>query len=904
MLEAKDIYGWQFVPSYYEIVAQTLATTSKGEGSSAPVALPIPSAMVDYNLGKESAPPPLVEGALYGYFYPLDVLTELATNVGGDGAYPGEYDETARGLLATFQAVAWKDTIEVFIPGFSAPGSKSECLFFPHYWAGRISDRGTIALLPLLSFRNSGKNLGRGGEDYTLEHPYIFSFASTLEKAQEAGRSAYESRDPGGPLLRWMIFDPKGLHKLFAGEVAVFFETVKDIVRGAPGLRSAAMTLPKNPADKNLKAVSEFGALTSPAIIPTVGWETVVEYMNTASYEYHLLINTAPDSTLENPEQDPENQEQIDASREEFYGWKDFGSTQLASDCMVASQALYRLWDDATFQKGELRVARVSSSNAVFAGFAWWGMANSEWLNAHSTLVKQQIVIALNSYIEDTNRPQRLVESFKFMAFPFRVGDGTKIPKATDFVNEAGNLSPTGRRFYEDYILPVVKAGGTPPNLTLEEAAEAVAVAEAVAKEAKEKAGAQGEASKNLTKAKATDRKNIEKHTSAKEKHTSTQAELDKYREEAGEALGKIEKLQGLRGELEVMGVPTDAVDSQIVAAQKEVGPEFAKATEAHAKATEKLGEASVAWDESTREVKKAEEELADLTEKSGKAVVDLEEAKNTEKAVIALGSYVYVPSTQGYYEFIQDVRRSYDGTGAGTARSAVARAFKWFSGSPQATEAQTGRWSSGSAWQEGLNKAVAVAAGMGRTEDRLGRFPGPDSSPRVTPKPTRVVAGPVDVTLMDGTQRRYQAGRPRDTQAGKHIVFEDINVVFANEFAPLFEAYKEAYPEREVEAGYENLVLEVIESARTLISGEWTVTVEPVAFFVNEFTPISDVTALMDADAVKLLPLGVGPIPIEPNDPYVILPPKWRLAKLEEKKKKKKKKNPIKADSDLDFGF
>jgi len=154
----------------------------------------------------------------------------------------------------------------------------------------------------------------------------------------------------------------------------------------------------------------------------------------------------------------------------------------------------------------------------------------------------------------------------------------------------------------------------------------------------------------------------------------------------------------------------------------------------------------------------------------------------------------------------------------------------------------------------------------------------------------------------MDGTQRRYQAGRPRDTKAGKHIVFEDFFSVFSNEFAPLFEAYKEAYPEREVEVGYENLVLEVVEDAATLISGDWNVVVKPVAFFVNEFTSISDVTVLMDPEAVKLLPLEAGLIPSGPNDPYVVLPPSWRVAKLEEPKKKKK--NPIKAKEDFDWTF
>ena len=61
-----------------------------------------------------------------------------------------------------------------------------------------------------------------------------------------------------------------------------------------------------------------------------------------------------------------------------------------------------------------------------------------------------------------------------------------------------------------------------------------------------------------------------------------------------------------------------------------------------------------------------------------------------------------------------------------------------------------------------------------------------------------------------------------------------------------------------------------------------WVVDVEPVAFFVNEFTPITDVLDGMDPDAVKELPLGITEMILDPDDPFVVLPKQWNLPKAD----------------------
>ena len=270
-----------------------------------------------------------------------------------------------------------------------------------------------------------------------------------------------------------------------------------------------------------------------------------------------------------------------------------------------------------------------------------------------------------------------------------------------------------------------------------------------------------------------------------------------------------------MKSQLSELGVPTDAVDAKIKAAQAAVGEDFTKASKklARENAAEVKAFASV---EITREaLGAAQSAFDDAVAKKEAAEGTLEEAKDAEKAVKALASFVFVPGRAGYRDFIQTIRKGYDATGAGTSKSAVAQAFRWFSGSPQATEAQVGRWAAGSVWQEEFNQARAKSAGLGRApiQQTLGGFGAPS-------RPPRTVAGPVDVTLMDGTQRKYQAGRPRFAKAGVHIAFEDFAAAYGNEFQPLFDAYSEAYPEREVESGYENLVLSVTKDAQT--RGRW----------------------------------------------------------------------------------
>ena len=859
MLQAKDIYGWQFSPSYFEIVTSTLKQAIGKQGALAPVAQPAAPAVVPYNLGKQSPPPPLVEGALYGVFYPTKVFSDYF-------AAQGANVEKAKALFAGLQAVAWKDPVEVFIPGYTPPKGKSECLFFPTHWSGRVSDRGTIGVLPLLTlnYESLYRLVSFVERDIPTTNP-TFVFAATFADSVMDERM----RDYGA-VLRWEVLDARGLANLFPQHIHNAFSFVRQALENldrSVGLRVTPMPPSK---DSELKAVKEFGELTSPAIIPNVGWDELVTYVNAAA-RAQVSVSGAPAT------------EEIAKRLEELYGWSDFGSEDTVKGCMTRSQGLYGdgrrryVRHDAPGYKNYGSRGRAlgtqGSEGVVFAGFQWWGMANSGWLDKYETLVKQQVVIALYNYISASNRDDSLIRSFKAVALPFHVGEEVKIPNAIDFVNEAGNMSPTGRRFFEDYIVPVVEAGGTPPNLTPEEAAERVAAAKAESEAAREAASSRGAASKAVTAAKKAQLKAEADFKKKKEELGAAISKTAKIETDVGPALAELEKLKAIREQMSEMGLE-DAVagtDAKIVEARKKVGGDFEKAQEAQTKAQAALDAALDAEGITATELDEANAAFRAAEEAREEASVALTEAESVEKAVKALASYVYVPSSTGYRMFIQDVRKKYDKTPAGTSKARVSNAFRWFSGCPQATAGREGKWAAGSEWQTGADSEKASGLGVQGT---LGGFMG--GGRRRPPKPV-VVAGPVPVDLWDGTQQEYQSGRPRNTKAGVHIVFEDFAVAYGNEFAPLFAAYKEAFPERNTEAGFENLVIRITEDAATsglkAFTGEWLTKGEPVAFFVEEFTPIEEVLIGMDPEVVKDLPLGENELALDPNDDYVILP-------------------------------
>ena len=885
MLQAKDIYGWQFSPSYFEIVTSTLKQAIGKQGALAPVAQPAAPAVVPYNLGKQSPPPPLVEGALYGVFYPTKVFSDYFAEQGANV-------EKAKALFAGLQAVAWKDPVEVFIPGYTPPGGKSECLFFPTHWSGRVSDRGTIGVLPILTinYESLHRLVSFIERDIPTTNP-TFVFAATSVEGDYGERM----RDYGA-LLRWEVLDARGLANLFPKHIHSVFYFVMQALENLD--RSVGLRVtPKPPRfGEDLKAVKEFGELTSPAIIPNVGWDELVTYVNAAA-RAQVSVSGAPAT------------EEITERLEELYGWSDFGSEDTVKGCMTRSQGLYggNGWRKRSVVRHDSpgyrnygsrgRALADDTEGMVFAGFQWWGMANSGWLDKYETLVKQQVVIALYNYISASNRGDSLIRSFKAVALPFHVGEEVKIPNAIDFVNEAGNMSPTGRRFFEDYIVPVVEAGGTPPNLTPEEAAEKVAAAKAESEAAREAASSRGAASKAVTAAKKA---HLKAEADFKKKKEELDAAISKTAEietDVGPALEALQRLKDARDNLVSLGVK-DAVapiEAQIVEARKKVGGDFEKAQEAQTKAQAALDAALDAEGATQAALDTKNSAFRTAEEAREKASAALTEAESVEKAVKALASYVYVPSSTGYRMFIQDVRKKYDKTAAGTSKARVANAFRWFSGCPQASAGREGKWAAGSEWQTGADSEKASGLGVQGT---LGGFMG--GGRRRPPKPTRpvVVAGPVPVDLWDGTQRQYQSGRPRNTKAGVHIVFEDFAVAYGNEFAPLFEAYKEAFPERKTEVGFENLVIRITEAAEKVwgrkAPGEWLTKGEPVAFFVEEFTPIEEVLIGMDPEVVKDLPLGEGELSLDPSDNYVILPKQWNLAKV----KTATKKNPDHRDA------
>jgi len=73
MTQASEVYGWQFTPSYFDVVVKTLQLNPDSSSTApmgsllAPVAIPMPSTTAgagSYDLQRRSSPPPLVEGAL------------------------------------------------------------------------------------------------------------------------------------------------------------------------------------------------------------------------------------------------------------------------------------------------------------------------------------------------------------------------------------------------------------------------------------------------------------------------------------------------------------------------------------------------------------------------------------------------------------------------------------------------------------------------------------------------------------------------------------------------------------------------------------------------------------------------------------------------------------------------
>jgi hypothetical protein len=408
--------------------------------------------------------------------------------------------------------------------------------------------------------------------------------------------------------------------------------------------------------------------------------------------------------------------------------------------------------------------------------------------------------------------------------------------------------------------------------MTLEEARTAHSEAKEAEKTAREASGPQGEPSKNLTKARQEVKAADEALEKAREKNEEADKALQTYL--ASGDYKKWEKLDGQRVSLKDMDIDVpDDLTKKIAEAAKVLGDTFTKTQAAATKAEDKRGAAIARHNKAYHEEKAAEELLEKVQTAYEDAKVVTEEVKKTVTILIALESHLYLPSYGGYAQFLHDVRGQYEAKR--TSAGSVGAAFRWFSGSPQAAARQSGRWAAESDWYK--KNAAAASAAVRSVKPQLGLF---------RSKRTAVIAGPVDVTLMDGSQRKYIAGRPSLMKGGSHVVLDDLEMHFSKEFAPLFDAYKAKFPDRDVEAGYENIVFEVTEEAATNESGEWMVTIQPVTFFDPQFTPIAPFEA-----GLPDVPFGETSFPILPTDDFVVLPKQFKTALMGEAQKPKKGK-------------
>tara|TARA_Y100000310_G_scaffold316322_1_gene367893 strand:- start:25 stop:666 length:642 start_codon:yes stop_codon:yes gene_type:complete len=140
---------------------------------------------------------------------------------------------------------------------------------------------------------------------------------------------------------------------------------------------------------------------------------------------------------------------------------------------------------------------------------------------------------------------------------------------------------------------------------------------------------------------------------------------------------------------------------------------------------------------------------------------------------------------------------------------------------------------------------------------------------------------------MMDGTEVKLKPGTVETMKAGSYVLFEDLDEFFKDEFNPLFDAYKAAYPERNVDKGTENLVFEVTETAKEhdKVEDLWVTMVQPVAFFVPQYTSVAEFEGEVGLEDI---PFGESEVPFEETDLFV------RIPKVRVVGKKTPTKNPI----------
>jgi hypothetical protein len=778
----------------------------------------MPQTAYPYELDKVSPPPPLVEGALYGAYIPKSIYPTF------------EFTPSAVEL-------AWHEPAWVFFPGVNSnKESKTECWFFPFWWAGRVSDKGHIALLPLLRL---------GGQWPDRNFTY-----------------SLKGLPPFTPVPRdevaWKILEPKdfGARVFVSAGNYNTTEKIIDLIKGATDdagisseLSGAISDFPGQGKDDENPGFDSFPRTASPYIIPNVPWDgagSVVEYMNACG---HALTEAFGEEA---------GMGSLSVSANTLFS--DFGSTEAAEQVI-----------EQTIQK--IR----SSADPGGRWFTWWGMAHTQWLNAHKELIQVKALGQLDVIINQGHLETDTVRRFSVMGFPFANPTGIQIIRGEAFrTADREVMTPAGKAFYDKVIAPAMEAtqeGFVKPTLTLEEAQVVEEDTREAEKAARDAAGGQGDASKNVTAtrnalekavgdlSKATEDKEAAQTALAEFKEADDYTQLEKYRKQVAD----------LREMLDEEDIPKKLIKG-IEDLEKKLGKDFKKAQEAVEKTTKK--EATQL--EKSKKAKTERDEAETLLEKVQAAHEDAEEALKKavqEVGVIkALSTYLYVPSYSGYAQFLTDVRAGYDATA--TPDISVAAAFKWFSGSPQSVVGQTGRWSAGSAWE----KAKVAAGSAAGDRPTMGQFRPIIRRPTAAPRP---LAGPIDVDRMDGEQVKMQVGRPSKMVPGSYVVVESLAGWFANEFQPLFDAYTAKYPKREVDEG--NLVFEVTEKAVTTDEGRWEVGIQPVAFFDESYTPIAPFEGTPE---VKDVPTGETKVTFDGpdasgfgGDDFVMVPRKAVLA-------------------------
>ena len=841
MAQASLIYGWQFTPSYYDVVADTLrlepdgSPTAPMESRLAPVALPMPPSSVAYNLEKESPPPPLVEGALYGSYIPKNIYPPIKNAPG-----PKE--------------LAWPDAAHVFFPGINGDKtSKTECWFFPMYWAGRVSDENNIALLPLMGTKKRGAFPKKSFFENSLEDIPPFT---PVHRENIRWHFADAKRfpnlflvDPMNPTVREPVFN------------GVLTGIKKEATRKAPypdamagtgwsvELKDAIEEFPDQVDVGRNWALETFPKTVSPYVIANVSWDQVVTYMNGVHKAMldHYAVGEQASTTLT-------------LTNYDLLG--DFGS-EAQAEAVIANT---------------LRNLRRTS--AGIQTFNWWGMAHTEWLEAHADLVQAKALLALKKVV-DAYQSKDVKRVFRGMGFPFQTPTGPSLVRGDELSVEglgigSGNMTTDGQKFYDNVLAPAAKAlaeGFEKPTMTLEEAE----LTKAESKEA-EKAGRDAKVteSKNLTKAQKAWAKAKDKSDKALTARNAAGKALEVYEQKPAyiELDGVKSKIEALE-EMGITGksIPTE-ITKELKSLEKKLGPKYKEAKDSVKKAENTLKAAVLKDLKAEKEATAAKQMLEKVEAAHEEAIETLANATKQIATILALESRLYLPSYGGYAQFLTDVRASYHRKR--TPDSSVGAAFRWFSGSPQAVATQSGRWSADSVWATGLaDQNAAARATKPALTTKLSKFP--------SLQPT----GPVDVYMMDGTEVKLKPGTVETMKAGSYVLFEDLDEFFKDEFNPLFDAYKAAYPERNVDKGTENLVFEVTETAKEhdKVEDLWVTMVQPVAFFVPQYTSVAEFEGEVGLEDI---PFGESEVPFEETDLFV------RIPKVRVVGKKTPTKNPI----------